>query len=233
MRTGCPQLWACMMRSSAAITRRSARPSWRRLSRGRARLRQLSPSPGTPRSRRGGWSSRKTVTSPACGAGAHCRTGEDAGYSGRWSPTAPGWPGSGGTGTCRSTLPRTAARSFSGWVLSSWPEQHRSETPGTRATEGRRRSGTTAAQPECVDSLAFSVSESVLPVEQEADPGEKQRAEDDQRDGPAGDAALGDLGVGAVVRVDDMRGRQAGYGNHPGPADGLVLAVVDLDRAGH
>jgi hypothetical protein len=45
---------------------------------------------GTPPSLRAGWSSLKTGTLPVCGAGEHCRAGEGAGCSGRWSLTAPG-----------------------------------------------------------------------------------------------------------------------------------------------
>jgi cation diffusion facilitator family transporter len=81
-----------------------------------------------------GWTSRRTVTSPACGAEGRCRPGAGAGCSGRWSPTAPGWPGTGDTGTSRSTPPPTAARSSSGWGSPNWPGRRPSSTPVTRAS---------------------------------------------------------------------------------------------------
>jgi hypothetical protein len=70
------------------------------------------------------------------GGGGHYRAGEATGCSGRWSPTAPAWPGSGATGTCRSTPPQLPPRSSNGWALPSWLRQHRTDTPGTRSTDG-------------------------------------------------------------------------------------------------
>src|SRR5690349_19332516 len=133
-----PRWWTCTTRCSAVITRRSGRTSRRPWPPSRVRSRQSSPSPGMPPSRPDGWTSRKTATSPACGAEGRCRPGAGAGCSGRWSPIAPGWPGTGDTGTSRSTRPRTAARSSSGWGSPSWPGRRPSSTPVTRASGGNR-----------------------------------------------------------------------------------------------
>ena len=126
--------WPSTTRSSAAVTKPSARLCSTGSGCGPRRWPRSSRWPGTLPSRPDGWSSPRGVTSPASGVAARCQPGADAGSSARWSPTGPGSLINGATGTCTSTPLPTAGPSSGGWASRSWPRRRRTSTPLTQPT---------------------------------------------------------------------------------------------------
>jgi hypothetical protein len=69
--------------------------------------------------------STRAPTSPACGAVGRSRPGAVVGSSERWWATAPSWPVSGASATCRSMRCLRAGPSWSGWASTHSPRRPR------------------------------------------------------------------------------------------------------------